>query len=67
MRYSNQEIGLKPTIEQIEGYICRKKLKIEAKDVFAYYEKRNWCKKNGAPLLTLEAAINAYNGVVISR
>ena len=62
MKYKGVEIGI-PTIGQIADFIFEKNMTISASEVYDYYEKRNWLTKKGRPIYSLEAMVNAMNGV----
>lgn len=66
MKYRNKEI-VNPTIEQIEEYVYRKKLKISPNEIYDYWNKKNWMTKKGEKIKTLEAAVSVYNGLFINK
>ena len=67
MKFKGMEIGLEPTMNQIEVYICEKSFNIEAKDVYDHYKSLKWCTRKGTPLVSVEAMVDSYNGVYIYR
>ena len=67
MKYEGQEIGLEPTLTQIECYVCEKGFTCEAIDIYNHYKAMNWCTRKGTPLYSLEAMCDAYNGVYLYR
>ena len=62
MKYKGVEIGI-PTIGQIADFIFEKNMTISASEVYDYYEKKNWLTNKGRPIYSLEAMVNAMNGV----
>lgn len=60
------EIGI-PKLSHIEVYVAEKGLYAEAKDIYDYWEKKNWLTKKGLQVKTVEAACNVYNSIAISK
>ena len=58
-----QEIGERPTLEQLTIRIWQKKLNVSAMRMFVFYERKNWCKKGGEPLKDLDSAIGGFNNI----
>lgn len=67
MTFYGDEIGLVPTMRQVEIYIAERGLYITPQQVFEYWDKKKWLTQKGLPVKTLEAAINVANSVVIQR
>lgn len=65
MKYKGKEI-IEPTITQIREYIKLKHMQIDPREAYKYWVKKNWLTNKGTEARSLEAAINAYNGVVMS-
>ena len=66
MLYKGKEVG-KPTIEMIREYVLREKFTFSPQSAYNHLEKELWTTKKGEPYLTLEIALNAYNGVHVLR
>lgn len=66
MTFYGDEIGLVPTMTQIEIYISEKGLYVTPQQVWDYWSKKNWLTLKGQPVKTLEAAVHVVNGIVIS-
>jgi hypothetical protein len=66
MKYKGKEIG-KPTLEMVREYILRKNFGFSAQIAYNHLEKELWQTRNGQPIQSLEAAINAYNGVYLTK
>lgn len=65
MTYKGIEIGEKPTLAMIEEYIARMNFDVNAQEVFDKYEKKGWKTTKHKPLKSVEAMVNAANGVVV--
>lgn len=63
MKCGKQEIGEKPTLEQLTIRIWQKRLNVSAIRMYEYYEKNNWCNGNGEPLKDLDSAIGGFNNI----
>lgn len=57
MTFYGDEIGLVPTMTQIEIYISEKGLYVTPQQVWDYWSKKNWLTLKGQPVKTLEANI----------
>lgn len=60
---NKKEIGEKPTLEQLTIRTWQKKLNASSIRMYDYYERRNWKKKNGDPLMDLDSAIWGFNTI----
>lgn len=47
----------KPTLEEITKYIQEEKLNLNPQSIFNYYEKNNWIKKNGKPVINWKSTL----------
>ena len=65
MTFYGDEIGLIPTMTQIEIYIAKKGFNITPQEVWDYWGKKNWTTKHGCPVKTLESAISVVNGLLV--
>ena len=54
----------KPTFEEFEFYIRKQNFKLNPKEVFDEFERRNWKTKKGQPAKTWQALVNSLNGIV---
>lgn len=59
-----QEIGEKPTIEQLTIRIWQKKLNVSSIKMFEHYENKKWKNKDGMPLKDIDPAIGRFNQFV---
>lgn len=67
MTLYGEEIGLKPSVRQVEAFIEEKGLYVTPQQVFEYWDSKDWLTKKGTPVKTLEAAISVVNGIVIQK
>ena len=67
MKFYGDEIGDRPTMTQVEVYIAEKGMSITPKQVFEYWDKKDWLTNKGVPVKTLEAAINVVNGIFVNK
>ena len=67
MTFKGDRIIGKPTLTQIEIYIAEKGLFCEPQDAYDYWESKGWMTDKHREPLTLESAINSYNGIVLHR
>ena len=67
MTLYGDEIGLKPSVRQVEVYIAEKGLYVTPQQVFNYWDRKDWLTKKGTPVKTLEAAISVVNGIVLQK
>lgn len=66
MLYKGKEIGI-PTIEMVQEYILRENFTFPAQLAYNHLKKELWATRKGEPYLTLESALNSYNGVFLTR
>lgn len=66
MTYNGEEIGI-PEVWQIAEYIALKGFNLRAQDVYDKYEAQGWVKSNGGEIQSLEAIVNAQNGVMLQK
>lgn len=66
MKYNGEEIGI-PKVWQIAEYIAFKRYDLNAQAIYDKYDKNGWLKSNGEPVKSLEAIINAQNGVKLEK
>ena len=66
MKYKGKEIGKRPTLAMVEELIRTMDFDLDANEFYQKYEKRNWLTTKHKEPLSLEALMNAYNGIVIS-
>lgn len=66
MKYNGQEIGI-PEVWQIAEYIALKRYDLSAQAVYDKYSKKGWVKSNGGEIKSLEAIVNAQNGVMLEN
>lgn len=66
MKYKGIEIG-EPTLKMFDEYVSRQNFGFPAKAAFDHFKAKHWCTSKGKPLQSLEAAVNAYNGVYLNR
>ena len=66
MKYKGKEIGI-PTIEMFEEYILRERFGFPAQIAYEHFKAKMWLTSKGQPIQSVEAAINAYNGVYLTR
>ena len=66
MTYNGEEIGI-PEVWQIAEYIALKGFDLRAQDVYDKYEAQGWVKSNGREIRSLEAIVNAQNGVMLQK
>ena len=66
MTYKNKEIEV-PTLEMFKEYIALKGFNLNAEDIYLHYRKRDWLTKKNKPAKTLEALVNAWNGVALLK
>lgn len=59
-----QEIGEKPTIEQLTIRIWQKKLNVSSIKMFEHYENKKWKNKDEMPLKDIDPAIGRFNQFV---
>jgi hypothetical protein len=59
-KYKKENSFTKPSREEVQEYIIKKKLPISADSVISYYESTNWVKKNGQPVLNWKSTINNW-------
>lgn len=57
----------KPTLSEIQDYIIQENLPMNANDVFSYYEKNNWTKKNGKEVINWKSTIKNWNRPTIAE
>lgn len=67
MKLYGNEIGEKPTMEQVEIYIAEKGLFVTPEAVFDYWDKKKWETHKGLPVKTLESAIHVVNSIAVQR
>lgn len=67
MTLYGEEIGLKPSLRQVEVFIAEKGLYVTPQEVFDYWDRKGWLTKKGTPIKTLEAAISVVNSIAIQR
>ena len=66
MKYKGKEIGYRPTLSMVKEFIKKMKYDFDANEFFQKYEERNWLTNKNKEPVSLEALLNAYNGIVIS-
>lgn len=66
MKYNGQEIGI-PEVWQIAEYIALKGFHLSAQAIYDKYKAQGWVKSNGREIKSLEAIVNAQNGVMIQK
>lgn len=67
MTYKEVEIGNSPTLEMVEEYITSHGFDLDPKSVYDMYAKRGFTTKKHQPLKSVEAMVNAQNGIVVSK
>lgn len=67
MTYKEIEIGNSPTLEMVEEYIKSHGFDLDPKAVYDMYAKRGFTTKKHQPLKSVEAMVNAQNGIVVSK
>ena len=67
MTYKGDTIIGRPTLAMIEIHIAEKGLFCEPREVFDYWESRNWLTSKKLEVKTLEAAIDCYNSIAVQR
>lgn len=60
MTYKGSEIGV-PTIVMIDQCIRQKGYRFMAGNVYSFLSRRNWCKKEGTFVCSVEEAVDYYN------
>ena len=66
MKYRGKEIGT-PEVWQIAEYIALKGFRLSAQAVYDKYKAKGWVKANGMEIKSLEAIIDAQNGVMLHK
>lgn len=66
MKYNGQEIGI-PEVWQIAEYIALKGFNLSAQAIYDKYKAQGWVKSNGREIKSLEAIVDAQNGVMIQK
>lgn len=67
MTYEGDEIGARPSFSLVEVYIAEKGLYVTPREVFDYWDKKEWKTAKGVPVKTLEAAVNVVNSISLQR
>ncbi len=63
MTYKGKEIK-EVTLDMVKEYIAKKNYNLSAEEIFELYELKGWKTSKGKPAKSLEALINARNGVL---
>lgn len=58
---------IKPSREEVQEYIVQESLSINANSVMSYYDKQNWVKKNGQPVVNWKSTIKNWNRPTIDE
>lgn len=67
MTFYGENIGNTATLMQVEIYCADKGLFIEPQEAYDYWSKKNWLTNKGLPINSLEAAIDAINGIAVQK
>ena len=66
MTYKGVEIKGNPSLAMIQEVITVKKLLCKSGQLYFYWNRRNWIKKDGEKISTLEEACEIYNSIVLN-
>lgn len=67
MTFKGDTIVGKPTLAMVEIYVAERGMLCEAVDAYNYWNKKGWLTKKGTEVVSLEIAIDVYNGIVLQK